>query len=247
MTAKRTTRRTRSAVSGGGMATAGALAVPQLPLADIDIVELPLGDLESAPFQHRTEDAASLQELAASLAQDGQLEAVIARPIKDAGGLKYEIVAGHRRVAALRLNGATAVRAQLLDLDDEQAFRAGLIDNMKRHDLEPLDEARTFHFGVSEAGWTVEKIADWIGRPRDFVNGRLRLLKLDPAVRRLLEDRAISIAAAELLQTAAPIKGALPRLVKQVEPGDTVRDIESAVETIFRDKTLPLGKETPFA
>lgn len=231
------------------MATAGALAVPQLPLADIDIVELPLGDLESAPFQHRAENAEALQELAASLAQDGQLEAIIARPIKDAGdaGPKYEIVAGHRRVAALWLNGATAVRAQVLDLDDEQAFRAGLIDNMKRHDLEPLDEARTFHFGVSKAGWTVEKIADWIGRPRDFVNGRLRLLKLDPAVRRLLEDRAISIAAAELLQTVAPIKGALPQLVKHLEPGDTVRDIEGEVERIFRANTLPLGKETPFA
>jgi len=249
MTAKRTTRRTRARPGGGGVATAGALAVPQLPLADLDIVELPLGDLESAPFQHRTEDAEALQELAASLAQDGQLEAIIARTIKDAGdaGPKYEIVAGHRRVAALRLNGATAVRAQVLDLDDEQAFRAALIDNMKRNDLEPLDEARTFHFGVSEAGWTVEKIADWIGRPRDFVNGRLRLLKLDPAVRRLLEDRAISIAAAELLQTAAPIKGALPQLVKRVEPGDTVHDIEREVEAIFRDNTIPLGKETPFA
>jgi len=227
----------------------GVTAMPQLPLSDgsMGMAELAIEELAPAPFQHRIENAEALQELAESLKQDGQLGAIIVRAAPAGAAHKYQIVAGHRRMAALKLIGSATVRAEIRELDDEGAFRSALIDNMKRHDLDPLDEARTFHYGVSQSGWTPEQIAEWIGRPRDFVAGRLRLLKLDPAVMKLLEDHVVSTKVAELLQTVAPIKGALPQLIKRVEPGDSLREVENEVAGIFRTHSIDLDADTPFA
>lgn len=162
------------------------------------MLSIPLAKLKPSPLNTRKHlgDPAKLSELAASMKEHGVLEPVIARQSKR--GESYEMVCGHRRLAAAKEAGLASVPAIVRELTDDQVVDVMLIENGQREDVAPLDEAEAFQAAMKR-GRTVADIAEKIGRPPSFVAQRLQLLKLSKELRKELDEGKLSLAAALLI------------------------------------------------
>lgn len=137
----------------------------------------------------------SLQELAESIESNGLINPVTLRK----KGSNYELVSGERRVRACKLIKKKSVVAIVKDLTDEQVLEIQYIENLQRQDVHPLDEA-TFISGMLETGkYSIETIADKIGKTKAYITGRLQLTKLVPAVRKAYADGKIELGHALLI------------------------------------------------
>ncbi len=124
-------------------------------------------------------DAASLEELAASIREAGVLQPILVRPLeRPAAGFRWQVVAGERRLEASRMAGLGAVPAVVRRLDDAQALEAQLVENLQREGLHELAEAEGFGELVKEHGLSADDVAAKVGRSRSHVYGRLKLLAL---------------------------------------------------------------------
>lgn len=132
------------------------------------------------PRQHF--DAGELAELAASIKAKGLLQPITVRPVGD----RYQIVMGERRWRAHQLLGADTIAAQVRDMTDRDKAIAAIVENLQRVDVTPLEEADAFARLVAQ-GMTPEEIAKETGAVLFRVQWRLRLLGLDPAIRKLFE------------------------------------------------------------
>jgi ParB family transcriptional regulator, chromosome partitioning protein len=156
---------------------------------DGGVVDVPLEDLHPNPFQPRFHfQRQPLQELAQSLASEGQLEPIIARRIVREGVEMLEVVAGARRLEAARMCNAdirpfTTLRTDIRVLTDEEAERLSLIENLQRENLTPLEEGyRYWQLQQRDIKkWSVRAIADFVHKKKSTVQNRLGLVK-EPAV-----------------------------------------------------------------
>ncbi len=146
--------------------------------------ELALDRLRPGKYQPRTRmDEGSLYELAESIRNQGVMQPVLVRP---AGAGHFEIIAGERRYRAARLAGLTSVPVLIKDVADEAAAIMGLIENIQREDLNPLEEAQGLQRLVSEFKLTHEQAAQAVGRSRSAASNLLRLLNLADPVQQML-------------------------------------------------------------
>jgi len=165
--------------------------------ADEELAQLPSNALKPGKYQPRTRmDEASLAELADSIKVRGIIQPIIVRPV---GGNQYEILAGERRWRAARLAGLERVPAVIREVPDEAALGIGLIENIQREDLNPLEEARGLKRLIDEFKLTHEQVASAIGRSRASVTNLLRLLELAPGVQALLQDGKLDMGHARAL------------------------------------------------
>jgi ParB family chromosome partitioning protein len=145
---------------------------------------LKLAQLQPGKYQPRTRmDEGSLYELAESIKSQGVMQPVLVRP---AGPERYEIIAGERRFRAARLAGLEEVPVLVKDVPDETAAVMGLIENIQREDLNPLEEAQGLQRLTGEFGLTHEQAAQAVGRSRSAASNLLRLLQLAEPVQRML-------------------------------------------------------------
>ncbi len=167
----------------------------------------------------------ALAELAESIKRDGVQEPVIVR-MKN--GI-YELVSGERRVRASVLAGLDKVPAVCRDVSDEDMLKLGLIENIQREDLNPIETARAYKGLALAFGWTQEQLAEQVGKKRVTVTNILRLLNLPDEVQQLVIEGALSMGHARaLLALELPARQtALAR--RAVEEGLSVRDVERAV------------------
>lgn len=162
-----------------------------------DLRQLPVTQIRKGRYQPRTRmDEASLQELAASIASQGIVQPLLVR--ETAGGA-YELIAGERRWRAAQIAGLTEVPAVIRRVPDEAALAVGLIENIQRENLNPIEEAAGFKRLLDEFGLTHQQVADAVGRSRVAVSNLLRLLKLDAGVREQLEAGLIEAGHARAL------------------------------------------------
>lgn len=138
----------------------------------------------------------SLQELAESIRAQGLVQPIVVRPL---GADEFEIVAGERRWRAAQMAGLETVPAVVRDVTDDMAVAMGLIENIQREDLNPLEEAAGLRRLVDEFGLTHEDAAGAVGRSRSAVSNLLRLLELAPPVQRMLRDRRLEMGHARAL------------------------------------------------
>tara|TARA_B100000029_G_C17326957_1_gene870274 strand:+ start:48 stop:773 length:726 start_codon:yes stop_codon:yes gene_type:complete len=141
-------------------------------------------------------DEAALEELAASISSQGIVQPLLVR--ETAGG-GYELIAGERRWRAAQLAGLTEVPAVVRRVPDEAALAVGLIENIQRENLNPIEEAAGIRRLLDEFGLTHQQAAEAVGRSRVAVSNLLRLLKLDPSVREHLESGHIEAGHARAL------------------------------------------------
>src|SRR3954454_12185054 len=151
-----------------------------------ELRELPVELVRPNPAQPRKRfDDEALQGLAASLAERGVVQPIIARPV--AGGT-YEIVAGERRWRAAQLAGLERIPAVIQDHDDAASLEVALVENMAREDLNPVEEARAVAALVEELGLSREAVGRKVGRSRVAISNLLRILDLPDDALELLES-----------------------------------------------------------
>src|SRR6266851_5103745 len=141
-------------------------------------------------------DEASLAELAESIRARGVIQPIVVRALDDSA---YEILAGERRWRAARIAGLERIPAVVRDVPDEAALGIGLIENIQREDLNPIEEAGGLKRLIEDFRLTHEEVARAIGRSRAGVTNLLRLLELAAPVQALLQDGKIDMGHARAL------------------------------------------------
>ena len=191
------------------------------------LAQLPVASLRPGKYQPRTRmDEASLAELAESIRARGVIQPIVVRPVGDS---QYEILAGERRWRAARIANLERIPAVIREVPDEVALGIGLIENIQREDLNPIEEAAGLKRLIEEFSLTHEEVARAIGRSRAGVTNLLRLLELAPAVQALLQEGAIDMGHARALLALS--KARQVELAHQVvEKGLSVRDTERRVQ-----------------
>jgi len=158
---------------------------------------LPVGSLLPGKYQPRTRmDDAALEELAASIREQGILQPILVRPV---GGERFEIVAGERRWRAAQRAGLGEVPVLVRSIADESAVAMALIENIQREDLNALEEAHGIQRLIDEFGMTHEAAARALGRSRAAVTNLLRLRALAAPVQELLAAGSIEMGHARAL------------------------------------------------
>ena len=191
------------------------------------LAQLPVGALRPGKYQPRTRmDEASLAELADSIRARGVIQPIVVRPVSDS---QYEILAGERRWRAARIAGLERVPAVVREVPDEAALGIGLIENIQREDLNPIEEANGLTRLIQEFKLTHDEVAKAIGRSRAGVTNLLRLLDLAPAVQQMVQDGKIDMGHARALLALS--RGRQIEVAHQVaEKGLSVRETERLVQ-----------------
>ena len=191
---------------------------------EIPIRELDVGRIRPNPFQPRRQfQDDSLDELEASIRENGLLQPLVVRP----SGPDFELVAGERRWRVLVRLGWEKVPTVVRPLSDEQMLVMALVENLQREDLGPLEEAVGYQQLIDGFGLTQKSVARRVGRDRSTVANALRLLTLPPEVRDLVSQGALTAghARAVLSVDGETEQVALAREV--VSRGLSVREAEA--------------------
>lgn len=158
--------------------------------------ELLIKNIAANPYQPRCNfDEEKLQELAASIKEFGVVQPVVVRK----KGRSYELVAGERRLRAAGLAGLTKVPAIVKDYDDAKMMEIALIENIQRHDLNPIEEAQGLRRLMHEFKLTQEQTAEKVGRSRSAVTNILRLLNLPEQVQKQIINGVLTMGQAKQL------------------------------------------------
>jgi ParB family chromosome partitioning protein len=195
--------------------------------------ELPIERLQRGTYQpRRTFAQDALQSLADSIKAQGILQPIVARPLPGGG---FEILSGERRWRAAQLAQLATVPVVIKDVSDEAATAIGLIENIQREDLNPVEEALGLKRLQEEFGLNQEQVATAVGRSRPAVANLMRLLQLESEVLGMLERQEIDAGHAKVL--LALTGGEQIRAARQVyQRGLSVRQTEALVRLVAAHK-----------
>lgn len=198
---------------------------------------LPVDVIQRGRFQPRQEfDQEALQELADSIQAQGVVQPVVVRPVESGGQAKYELIAGERRWRATQLAGLHEIPAVVRDVPDQAAMAMGLIENIQREELNPVEEATALQRLIEEFGLTHQETAEAVGRSRASVSNLLRLLSLESSVKKMLEHGQIEMGHARALLSLQDGAQQL-QAARQVEhKGLSVRETERLVKKLLAPK-----------
>jgi ParB family chromosome partitioning protein len=199
--------------------------------------------LEPGAFQPRRHfDEEALKGLADSIRERGVLEPLLVRPIK--GTDRFEIVAGERRWRAAQIAKTHEVPVIIRDMTDREALEFGLIENIQRQDLSPLEEAEGYKRLMDEFQHTQDNLAKIIGKSRPHIANMLRILTLPQPVKQMIEKGEISIGHARAIITC-PEPLALAVLI--AKKGLNVRQAEALAKRTNPNPEIHKRKSTPGA
>ena len=202
--------------------------------------ELLIKNIAANPYQPRCNfDEEKLQELAASIKEFGVVQPVVVRK----KGRSYELVAGERRLRAAGLAGLTKVPAIVKDCDDAKMMEIALIENIQRHDLNPIEEAQGLRRLMQEFKLTQEQTAEKVGRSRSAVTNILRLLNLPEQVQAHIINGVLTMGQAKQLL-------GLPKQEQMCEVAEAIiangwssRMTEEVVRKLKEGKKLKIVRE----
>ena len=197
------------------------------------LMEVPIEQLQRGTYQPRRSFAQeALQSLAESIRAQGILQPIVARALASGG---FEILSGERRWRAAQLAELPTVPVVVKDVSDEAAIAIGLIENIQREDLNPVEEALGLKRLQEEFGLNQEQVASAVGRSRPAVANLMRLLQLESEVLGLLERQEIDAGHAKALLALSG--GDQVRAARQVyQRGLSVRQTEALVRSLATDK-----------
>jgi ParB family transcriptional regulator, chromosome partitioning protein len=225
---------TRKALGKGLEALFGNIGTEVVnPKTGVGVLEVEISKITPNPYQpRRAFSDEEIQELADSIRAKGLLQPILLRK----HGEGFQIVAGERRFRAMRSLGKTEIPAQVREqVSDRDMMEMALIENLQRVQLNPIEEALAFEALINECGVTHEEIADQLGKSRSTVTNTLRLLKLDPEVRTLIQEGKLTAGHGRALLQAEPARQVkLAR--KIVEDQLTVRTAEQSGSTAAKKK-----------
>ncbi|MDA7595290.1 ParB/RepB/Spo0J family partition protein [Luminiphilus sp.] len=203
------------------------------PSGTSPLMEVPIEQLQRGVYQPRRNFAQdALQSLADSIKAQGILQPIVARPLPGGG---FEILSGERRWRAAQLAQLANVPVVIKEVSDEAAIAIGLIENIQREDLNPVEEGLGLKRLQDEFGLNQEQVANAVGRSRPAVANLMRLLQLESEVLSMLERREIDAGHAKAL--LALTGGDQVRAARQVtQRGLSVRQTEALVRALIADQ-----------
>jgi len=189
-------------------------------------------------FQPRKNfDEENLNDLVNSIRERGIIQPIIVRKSEDQIS-KYEIIAGERRWLAAQKAGFHEVPVVITEADDLKSLEFAIVENVQRHDLNPVEEAQGYQRLINEFSYDQEKVSKFIGKSRSHVTNCLRILSLPDEVLNLIEEKKISTGHAKIL---VGLDNAFFVANKIVEKKLSVRQAENFVK-IFKQKKFNLSK-----
>ena len=194
--------------------------------------EVAVSDLVPNKYQPRKIfDQENLNELANSIRERGILQPIIVRKFYDDQS-KFEIIAGERRWLAAQKIGLHYVPVVITEADDLKSLEFAIVENVQRHDLNPLEEAQGYKKLIDEFSYDQEKVSKFIGKSRSYIANALRLLSLPDDVVKLIENQKLSAGHAKIL---VGLENASFVANKIIENKLSVRQAEKFVK-LFKNK-----------
>lgn len=194
------------------------------------------------PLQPRREFAEEhLAELEASIRENGLLQPLVVRPASESAPAEahWELVAGERRLRAVRRLGWKEVPVIVREMDDRTLLVLAIVENVQRADLSPLEEAEGYRQLIEDFGYTQKDVAESVGRERSTVANLLRLLQLPASVQRLVNDGDISMGHARAILGIGDERRMADLARKVAEEGLSVRSVEGIVRSMRSDRKRP--------
>jgi len=161
--------------------------------------QLPVSDLIPNKYQPRKNfDEANLEDLTNSIKERGMIQPIIVRKSNNENS-KFEIIAGERRWLAAQRAGIHNVPVVITEADDLKSLEFAIVENVQRHDLNPLEEAKGYKRLIDEFSYDQEKVSKFIGKSRSYITNSLRILTLPDEVIKLIESNKLSTGHAKIL------------------------------------------------
>ncbi len=194
--------------------------------------QVSISDLVPNKYQPRKIfDEASLKDLTNSIKERGMIQPIIVRYSNDDRS-KFEIIAGERRWLAAQRAGLHNVPIVITKADDLKSLEFAIVENVQRHDLNPLEEAQGYKRLIDEFSYDQEKVSKFIGKSRSYITNSLRLLTLPDEVIKLIETQKLTAGHAKIL---VGLENASFVALKIIEKKLSVRQAENFVK-IFKNK-----------
>jgi ParB family chromosome partitioning protein len=191
------------------------------------VLQISLADIHANRSQPRHHfDPKMLDDLVMSIKQHGVLQPIVVTEDPEGG---YELIAGERRTRASKLAGKETIPAIVRSATDQERLELALIENIQRHDLNPVEEARAYRQLMDEFGLTQQQVADQVGKSRPAVANTLRLLDLPDDILSALEAGDISAGKARALLSLSSEAEQHDMFQSMIGKHISVREVEAAV------------------
>jgi ParB family chromosome partitioning protein len=203
-----------------------------LPVGTIG--KVPLDLIESNPYQPRTDfDEEALQELAASIKEQGVIQPVTLRKMDDG---KLQLISGERRYKASLLAGLSDIPAYIITATDHSMLEMAITENIQREDLNPIEVALGYKQLIQEYQLTQEMLSERMGKSRSAIANFLRLLKLPSDIQLGLRQDLISVGHARALLSLSDLQTQLDVYQDILSEGLSVRAVEDIVKDLLEEK-----------
>ncbi|RMD86933.1 MAG: ParB/RepB/Spo0J family partition protein [Calditrichaeota bacterium] len=222
----------------------GAL-IPDISPEDLDqrrqLIEIEVSRVRPNPFQPReTFNHSTLDELKQSIAEKGVIQPISVRKVNS----EYELIAGERRLRAVKELGHETIPAYILDVKtDEEMLELSLIENIQRENLNPIDEANGYHTLMTKCNLTQEEVAKKVGKDRTTITNFLRLLKLPEIIQKSLINGEITAGHARALLSVPDQSDQIALWKKIVKNKYSVRQVESIVRKLAQPQKTRKDKK----
>ena len=201
--------------------------------AEAQANQLQVSELVPNKYQPRKIfDETNLEELTNSIKERGMIQPIIVRKSNDDKS-KFEIIAGERRWLAAQRAGLHNVPVVITEADDLKSLEFAIVENVQRHDLNPLEEAQGYKRLIDEFSYDQEKVAKFIGKSRSHIANALRILSLPDDVIQLIESKKLTSGHAKIL---VGLKNSSFVASKIVEKKLSVRQAENFVKLFKNNK-----------
>ncbi|HSD14009.1 MAG TPA: ParB/RepB/Spo0J family partition protein [Flavobacterium sp.] len=207
-----------------------------------NIIELDIEAIEINPFQPRTNfNEESLQELASSIRELGVIQPIT---VRKTDFNKYQLISGERRLRASKLIGLKTVPSYIRLANDNDSLVMALVENIQRHDLDPIEIALSYQRLIDEIQLTQEQMSDRVGKKRSTIANYLRLLKLDPIIQTGIRDGFITMGHGRAIINVEDHDVQTDIYQKIVSQNLSVRETEALVKA-YHDSLKPALPKAP--
>ena len=204
--------------------------------------KLSLSEIVPNKYQPRKNfDEEMLKDLCNSIKERGVIQPIIVRK-SNFENSKFEIVAGERRWLAARKAGLHDIPVVVTEVDDLKSLEFAIVENVQRHDLNPLEEAQGYKRLIDQFSYDQEKVSKFIGKSRSYIANALRLLNLPKDVLQLVEEKKISAGHAKIL---VGLQNASFIATKILKKKLSVRQAENFVKIFKKSKSNSTSIKDP--
>ncbi|MFA6217478.1 MAG: ParB/RepB/Spo0J family partition protein [Candidatus Omnitrophota bacterium] len=192
------------------------------------IIFLAIDQIKPNPYQPREDfEPQSLEELTQSIKEKGVIQPILVRQ----RGEQYELIAGERRFRAASALNLKEIPVIVKNVDDRDSLELSLIENIQRQNLNPVEEARAYHYLIEKYQLTQDEVSDVLGKSRATVANILRLLKLPIEIQDEIKKGRISFAHGRALLEVADVNRQRRLVQDIIAKSLSVRELESMIKT----------------